>query len=187
MEDKLHIVALLGSLRKDSFNRVVLQTALEICPGNAYIDIAEIGNLPLFNADFENNLPQPVVDFKAKIKSADAILFVTPEYNYSIPGVLKNAIDWGSRPYNDNSWEEKPVGIMSASPGMLGASRAQYHLRQCFVFLNMFPVNRPEVIISNVQEKIAEGKINDQHTKDKMIELLNSLIAWSRKLKGQNV
>ncbi len=183
MEDKLHIVALLGSLRRDSFNRIVLQTATELCPADAYIETVDIGMLPLFNGDFENSMPPEVVNFKTKVASADAILIVTPEYNYSIPGVLKNAIDWCSRPVTENSLDGKPVAIMSASPGMMGGSRAQYHLRQCFVFLNMFPINRPEVIINNVQEKISEGKVNDQPTKDKIVEQLTALITWTRKLK----
>lgn len=184
MEEKIHIVALLGSLRLDSFNKMVLNTAFDLCPVNAEIELAEIRNLPLFNADMETNLPEEVITLKAKIKSADAILFVTPEYNYSIPGALKNAIDWGSRPYTDNSWEGKPVAVMSASPGLLGGSRAQYHLRQCFVFLNMFPLNRPEVIIPNVQEKVADGKVVDDHTKEKIAEQLIALVAWSKKLKN---
>lgn len=184
MEEKIHIVALLGSLRKDSFNKVVLQTAIELCPQDAYIEIADIAKLPLFNGDFENQPSLEIAEFKARIKSADAILFVTPEYNYSIPGGLKNAIDIGSRPYMDNSWEGKPVAIMTASPGMLGGSRAQYQLRQTFVFLNMFPINKPEVIISNVQEKIADGKIIDQITKDKITEQLNELVTWTKKLKS---
>ena len=184
MEEKLHIVALLGSLRKNSFNRIVLQTAIELCPVGTYIEIAEIGSLPLFNGDLEEKMPEEVVTLKSKIVSADAILIVTPEYNYSIPGVLKNAIDWCSRPVAENSFEGKPVSIMSASPGMMGGSRAQYHLRQCFVFLNMFPINRPEVIINNVQEKISEGKITDQKTIDKIKEQLEALVAWTKKLKG---
>lgn len=186
MEDKLHIVAMLGSLRRESFNKIVLQTAIELCPSTAYVDVADIGPLPLFNGDMEESMPQVVTDFKTKVASADAIIFVTPEYNYSIPGVLKNAIDWCSRPVTNNVLDSKPVSIMSASPGMMGGSRAQYHLRQCFVFLNMFPINRPEVIINNVQEKISEGKISDQKTIDKITEQLNALIAWTKRLKERS-
>ena len=184
MEDKLHIVALLGSLRQDSFNKMVLNKAIEVCPQDATIEKLDISILPIYNGDDENNLPSVVVDFKSKIKSADAILIVTPEYNYSIPGGLKNALDWGSRPYTDNSFEGKPVSIMSASPGMLGGSRAQYQLRQCFVFLNMFPINRPEVIINNVQDKVTAGQLTDQHSIDKITEQLTALISWTKKIKS---
>jgi chromate reductase len=184
MEDKLHIVALLGSLRQNSFNKAVLNKAIEVCPPEADIEKVEIGNLPIFNADLEENLPPVVIEFKAKIKSADAILIVTPEYNFSIPGGLKNAIDWGSRPFINNSFEGKPVSIMSAAPGNMGGSRGQYHLRQCFIFLNMFPINRPEVIVSNVQDKVVENVLTDQHTIDKIIEQLTALINWTKKLKS---
>lgn len=109
------------------------------------IEIIDIEGVPLFNQDLEEKMSEKVKEFKAKIKAADAILIVTPEYNYSVPGVLKNAIDWASRPYGDNSFGGKPVAVMSASQGMLGGARAQYHLRQTFVSLNIHPVNRPEV------------------------------------------
>jgi chromate reductase len=185
MEDKIHIVAMLGSLRSGSFNKIVLNSAIELCPQGASIEIAEIGNLPLYNGDFEGNMPQEVRSFKEKIKSADSILIVTPEYNYSIPGGLKNALDWGSRPYGDSSFDKKPVGVMTASPGSLGGSRCQYHLRQAFVFLNMFPMNVPEMIIGSIQDKTTEdGKLKDQHSKDKILEYLNALIDWSKKIKS---
>lgn len=182
MPQQLRIVALLGSLRATSFNKSILDYASAHCPADAKIEIAEIKELPLFNADFETNLPETVKTFKAKIKSADAILLVTPEYNYSIPGALKNAIDWGSRPYTDNSFFEKPVGIMTASTGPVAGSRCQYHLRQCFVFLNMFCLNRPEMMVGSVQEKIVDGQITDEHTKTKVVEYLTALIAWTKKL-----
>ena len=123
--------------------------------------------------------------FKSKIKAADAILMVTPEYNYSVPGVLKNAIDWASRPYGDNSFEGKPVAIMSASTGMLGGARAQYHLRQSFVFLDMHPVNRPEVIVTFAPQKFDEnGKLTDEQAKKLIVDLLTALAAFTRKLKA---
>lgn len=185
MEEKVHIVALLGSFRKGSFNKIILDYAIEMCPESATLEMVEIAHLPLFNGDFEQNMPQEVISFKEKIKSADVILIVSPEYNYSIPGGLKNALDWGSRPYGDNSFDRKPVGMMTASPGMLGGARCQYQLRQCFVFLNMFALNTPEVMVGNVQEKVTEdGKLKDQHTKDKIIEYLIALIDWSRKTKS---
>jgi chromate reductase len=132
----------------------------------------------------ETQPPPRVKEFKAKIRAADAILIATPEYNYSIPGVLKNAIDWASRPYGNNAFEGKPVAIMSASIGMLGGTRAQYHLRQTFVFLNMYPINRPEVIVTFAPEKIDEkGIVTDENTRKFMKELLENLVAWTRRLK----
>jgi chromate reductase len=117
------------------------------------------------------------------VRAADAILFATPEFNYSIPGVLKNAIDWASRPYGDSAWEGKPVALMGASPGNLGTARAQYHLRQVFVFLNMFPLNRPEVMISNADEKFDDqGNLTDQATRERIGKLLVSLESWTRQL-----
>jgi len=108
---------------------------------------------------------------------------VTPEYNYSIPGVLKNAIDWASRPYGDNAFDGKPVAVMGASIGLLGTGRAQYHLRQCFVFLNMYPVNSPEVFVTFAPEKIDEnGVVKNQKTRESVEELLEALVAWTRKL-----
>jgi chromate reductase len=178
---KIKIIGLVGSLRKDSYNKALMNEAIKICPPEAEIEVADI-NLPLFNQDQEKDLQMVVKDFKQKIRQADAILIASPEYNYSVPGVLKNALAWASRPYGDNSLESKPVGLMSASSGMLGGSRAQYHLRQSFVFLNMHPLNRPEVMVSFVQEKIKDGKIQDEKTKEKIHELVTALIDWTKKL-----
>src|SRR6185369_10681430 len=118
---------------------------------------------PGFSQDDETNPPSQVVELKQRIRSADAILLVTPAYNYSVPGVLKNAIDCASRPYGDSAWTRKPVAIMGASVGTLGTARAQYHLRQTFVFLNMYPVNQPEVMVSNAQNRFdQEGRLTDE-------------------------
>jgi chromate reductase len=134
MEKKVKILGFAGSLRKQSYNRGLLQAALEVAPStNCNLEIFDLEGIPLYNQDEENKLPKSVVQLKAKVRAADAILIATPEYNYSIPGVLKNALDWASRPYGDNAWDNKPVAIMGASPGMQGTSRSQYHLRQVFV------------------------------------------------------
>lgn len=177
---KIKIVALIGSLRKDSFNKAIMSEAVKCCPDEAEIEIADI-RLPLFNQDLENNPPEEVKKLKEKIKASDAVLIATPEYNYSIPGVIKNAIDWVSRPYGDNSFEGKTVALMSASIGMLGGARAQYHLRQSFVFLNMHPLNRPEVMVPFAEEKIENGEVKDEKTKEKIAELVRSLIAQAKK------
>ena len=186
MEKIVNILGFAGSLRKDSYNRSLLRAALELLPKNARLEIFDLDGIPPFNQDLENQPSEKVKEFKAKIRAADAILIATPEYNYSIPGVLKNAIDCASRPYGDNAFEHKPVAIMGASPGRIGTARAQYHLRQCFVFLTCFALNQPEVMVSSAQEKIdKEGRVTDQKTREKIRELLESLVAWTKRLKQE--
>jgi chromate reductase len=185
MDKTITILGFAGSLRKGSYNKALLRAALELVPGNARLEIFDLEGIPPFNQDFESQPPERVKEFKQKIRAADAILIATPEYNYSIPGVLKNAIDWASRPYGDNSFEGKPVGIMSAAGGMLGGSRAQYHLRQTFIFLDMHPLNRPEVIVPAVHEKVDQnGRVTDDKTRQKIKELLEALVVWTRKLQA---
>jgi chromate reductase len=185
MDRTVDILGFAGSLRKGSYNKALLRAALELAPRGARLDIFDIDGIPPFNQDLENQPSEKVKEFKAKIRAADAILIVTPEYNYSIPGVLKNAIDCASRPHGDNAFEHKPVAIMGASSGMTGSARAQYHLRQCFVFLTCFALNQPEVMVPYAQEKIdKEGKLTDQKTREKIRELLESLVAWTNKLKA---
>lgn len=184
MNDKIKILGLAGSLRKKSYNRALLKAAAELCPMAAELEIFDLADIPIFNQDEENNPPPAVQELKNKIRQADAVVFVSPEYNYSVSGALKNAIDWASRPYGDNSWEGKSAAIMSASGSMLGGARAQYHLRQIFVFLDIHPVNRPEVMVPLVQEKFDEqGRLTDEKTKEKVLALLTALIAWTQKLK----
>ena len=184
MTSPLHIVGIIGSLRKASFNRSLMAVVPEVLPEGVTFEIAEIGDLSLFNQDNEQTLPQAVQRMKEQIKKADAIIIATPEYNYSIPGVLKNAIDWASRPYGNNSFEGKAIGIMGASMGNIATARAQYHLRQCFVFLNGHLLNRPEVMVGSAQDKFdANGKLTDEHTREKVKELVSALIAWAQKLK----
>lgn len=185
MDGRITILGFAGSLRKDSYNKAILRAALELVPHDGRLETFDLEGIPPFNQDLENQSPERVNEFKAKIRAADAILIATPEYNYSIPGVLKNAIDWASRPYGDSALEGKPVAVMGASIGMLGTARAQYHLRQCFVFLNMYPVNQPEVMVPFAADKVDEsGRVTDQKTREMIRALLGSLIAWSRKLKA---
>jgi chromate reductase len=180
MNSPLTILGIAGSLRKGSYNRATLRAAQKLAPAGARIDIFEIDGIPGFNQDEEQNPPARIVELKKRARAADAILFVTPEYNYSIPGVLKNTIDWASRPYGDSAWDGKPVAVMGASIGTLGSARAQYHLRQCFVFLNMYPVNRPEVMISNAQKRFdAELNLTDEASKKFIRELLEALVQWT--------
>ena len=186
MDNKVNILGFAGSLRKGSYNKSLLKASGGLAPEDAELEIFDLEGIPPFNQDLENSVPEKVKEFKKRIRAADAILIATPEYNYSIPGVLKNAIDWASRPYGDNAWGSKPVAVMSASSGMLGGARAQYHLRQVFVFLNMFPVNKPEVFVTFASQKFDEkGILTDEKTREKVKELLESLIAWARKLKAE--
>jgi chromate reductase, NAD(P)H dehydrogenase (quinone) len=179
----MKILGIVGSLRKGSYNKALMRAATELKPENIEIEVFDIAEIPPFNQDFEKQPPQIVKDLKDRIKAANALLIATPEYNYSMPGVLKNAIDWASRPHGDNAFEGKPVAIMSASSGLLGGARAQYHLRQCFVFLNMFPINHPEVIVVRAANQFDEkGTLVDKDTLDHIKQLLESLIAWTNKL-----
>jgi chromate reductase, NAD(P)H dehydrogenase (quinone) len=184
--NKIRILGFAGSLRRDSFNKALLRAAAESLPASAELEIFDLQGIPLFNQDFENDPPAIVRDFKLKIRAADAILIATPEYDYSFPGVLKNAIDWASRPYGDNSFDDKPVAIISASAGMLGGVRAQYQLRQVLVYLNMHPVNTPDVLIGfEVQKFDANGKLVDENSKKFLKQLLDNLVAWTNRLKGE--
>jgi len=184
MNKPITILGFAGSLRRNSYNKSLLRAAKELVPEDAVIDIFDLEGIPPFNQDLEARMPEKVKEFKARIKAANAILIATPEYNYSMPGVLKNAIDWASRPYEDNSFHDKPVAVMSASTGMLGGARAQYHLRQTFVFLNMHPLNAPEVLVNFADEKIDEkGRVTDRETREKIRQLLESLVAWTKRLR----
>ncbi len=183
MDKTIRILGIAGSLRKQSYNRGILRAAAELLPEGATMEIFELDGIPGFNQDEEQNPPAKVAQFKQKIREADAILFVTPEYNYSVPGVLKNAIDWASRPYGDSAWNGKPAAIMGASIGGIATARAQYHLRQMMVFLNMFPVNQPEVMIGNCSDKFdGQGNLTDKATEEFIRQLLENLIAWTRRI-----
>jgi len=175
------ILGVCGSLRKASFNAALLRAAVELAPPGISIETADISGIPPFNQDDEMNPPHAVTDFKARIRAADGILFSTPEYNYSIPGVLKNAIDWASRPYGDNAWDGKPVAVMGASPGPLGTARCQYHLRQSFLNLNVQAVTRPEVMLGNAPERFDENlKLTDAKSREMVGRLIESLVALIR-------
>lgn len=183
MKDQLVILGIAGSLRQQSYNRAALRAAQELSPEETTLEIFEIDGLPGFNQDDESNPPPKVLELKQRVRGADAILFATPEYNYSVPGVLKNAIDWASRPYGDSAWNGKPVAIMGASPGTFGTARAQYHLRQMFVFLNMFAVIQPEVMISNSAKKFDEElRLTDEVSRKLIKQLLEVLVVLTRKM-----
>jgi chromate reductase len=184
MNNPVRILGIAGSLRQGSYNRSTLRAAIELAPDDAVIEEFDIGGLPGFNQDEEQNPPEKVIELKRRIRESDAILFVTPEYNYSVPGVLKNAIDWASRPYGDSAWAGKPAAVMGASIGMIGTARAQYHLRQMFVFLNMFPINQPEVMIANCMDSFDDqGNLTNQLSRDLIAALLVELVKWTRRIR----
>jgi chromate reductase len=183
MEPTVAVLGIAGSLRKGSLNRAALRAAQALAPEEVRLEIFDLDGIPLYNQDEETSLPAGVAELKARVRAADAILFVTPEYNHSIPGVLKNAIDWGSRPYGDNCWEGKPVAVMGASPSPFGTVRAQIELRQCFGTLDMLQLNKPEVLIGNAAQKFdAAGNLTDGHTRESIRKLLAALAAWTRRL-----
>ena len=178
------VLAMCGSLRKGSYNRAALRAAAELLPNGITLDVADISQLPLYNEDVRQaGFPPPAQQLRDQILAADALLFVTPEYNYSISGVLKNAIDWASRPPNQ-PFEGKPVGIMGATASLWGTTRAQYDLRKMCVYLNMFPLNKPEVLIAQAQSKFdAELKLTDKTTRDTIAQLMVALRDWTRRLR----
>ena len=183
MNKSLTILGIAGSLRRQSYNRSALRAAKQLAPEGVTIEIFELDGIPGFNEDDEANPPAKIVELKKRIRAADALLFVTPEYNYSVPGVLKNAIDWASRPYGDSAWLGKPAAIMGASVGNTGTARAQYHLRQMFVFLNVLALNQPEVMIGNAAERFdAQGNLTDEDTAEHIRKLLRSLVQWTRRI-----
>lgn len=180
----MNVFAICGSLRKESFNLKTLHAAVELAPKDMRFDVYDkLAHIPPYNEDVkEKGFPPVVQDLRGRIGKADALLFVTPEYNYSIPGVLKNAIDWASRP-PDQPFNGKPAAIMGASTSMLGTARAQYHLRQAFVFLNILPVNRPEVMIAFAQQKFDDaGKLTDENSRKFIGQLLINLESWTKKI-----
>ncbi len=182
--ETVKILGFVGSLRKDSYNKALMRAALELLPENAELEVFDLEAIPPFNQDFENQPSPTVKEFKAKIRKADALLIASPEYNYSIPGVLKNAIDWASRPPSGNVFEDKPVAVMSASIGRLGGARAQYHLRQVFTALDMHPLNRPEVMVPYAQEHVdVNGNLADEETRKRIRQLLEALVQWTKRLK----
>ncbi len=153
-------------------------------PAGGVLETFDLAPIPLYNGDVEaQGFPPAVQELKAAIRVADALLIVTPEYNYSIPGVLKNAIDWASRPPQDSPLSGKPVAIMGASMGGFGTVRAQHHLRQVCVFTNMLPLQRPEVMISTAHQKFdADGRLVDERTRQAIHDLLAGLLAWTERL-----
>ncbi|MCP2038427.1 NADPH-dependent FMN reductase [Chryseobacterium sp. HSC-36S06] len=150
------IAVLVGSLRKESYNRKIANELIRLSQTNLEMEIVEIGNLPLYNEDLDQNPPQEWTDFRAKVKASEGVLFVSPEYNRTLPGALKNAIDVGSRPYGSSVWQSKPGAVVTASPSSLGAFGANHNIRQAVVFLDVFMMAQPEAYIGNAAEIFKE-------------------------------
>jgi chromate reductase len=181
MTEPLRVLGISGSLRQGSFNTALLKEAQRLAPADMSIEIAGIGDIPLYNGDLEaGGFPAPVVAFREKFHAADAVLIVTPEYNFSIPGVLKNVIDWLSRPPEQTITNGKPVAVMSAG-GRLGGARSQYHLRQVLGCLSMHVVHRPEVFVGVGVHFSADGRIEDPATTKQIVDLLSALAHWTRR------
>jgi chromate reductase len=177
------VLGICGSLRKGSYNRMALEAARKLAPAGMTIEDFDLRPIPIYDEDVRAaGFPAPVQAFRGAIAAADALLIVSPEYNFSIPGMLKNAIDWASRP-PDQPFNEKPVAIMGCSPGVIGTTRMQYHLRQVMVFLNAHPLNKPEVAIGNAAQRFdAAGNLTDETTAGFVRQLLEALAAWTRRL-----
>ncbi|HQT78864.1 MAG TPA: NAD(P)H-dependent oxidoreductase [Rhodopila sp.] len=182
----IRVLGISGSLRRGSFNTAALRAARELAPAGMAIEIYEgLGEIPPYDDDVrqQQGYPPAVEHLRARLKAADAVLIATPEYNYSVPGMLKNAIDWASRP-PEQPFDGKPVAIMGASPGALGTARAQYHLRQIFVFLNGLVLNRPEVMIAQASSRFdADGHLADEKTREFVAALLVALRDWTVRLR----
>jgi chromate reductase len=175
--ETVNILGFAGSLRKGSYNKALLRAAGELLPAGASIELFDLEGIPPFNQDLEGSPPERVKEFKSRIRAASAVLVATPEYNFSVPGVLKNALDWASRPYGDSVWPGKPLALMSASTGMLGGSRAQYHLRQTFLFLDVRAVSKPEVFVTFAGQKFDDtGRLTDEATRGVVADLLKALV-----------
>jgi chromate reductase, NAD(P)H dehydrogenase (quinone) len=180
-----HILAISGSLRSASYNSAALRAAQELAPDGIVITLADIAAIPVYNDDVrEQGLPPSVVRLVEKIATAEAVLIATPEYNYSIPGVLKNAIDWVSKA-PDQPFRHKPVAILGASMGMIGTARAQYDLRKVFVFLDAYVLNQPEIMVSAAHTRFDEnGVLTDAKTRELIGKQIVALKEWALRVRG---
>jgi chromate reductase len=183
----IRVAGIAGSLRKQSLNRALLRAAVALAPPGMTIETLDIAAVPLYNADVEaEGIPAPVTALAERVRDADAVLIVTPEYNRSVPGVMKNTIDWLSR-VPGSIFNGKPAAMMSASPGMFGGERAQNHLRQISLFFNLLLMTKPEVYVMRAHEKFdAHGELTDAKTREKVAELLVALRDWTALLGGKS-
>ncbi|MBV8798711.1 MAG: NAD(P)H-dependent oxidoreductase [Alphaproteobacteria bacterium] len=173
------VAVLVGSLRKASFNRMTANALIELAPESLKLELVEIRDLPLYNQDDDAAPPAQSASFKQRIAQAEAAIFVTPEYNRSVPGVLKNAIDIASRPYGQSAWDKKPAAVVTVSPGAIGGFGANHHLRQSLVFLNMPTLQQPEMYIGNCTALFDEqGKLINDSTRKFLAQFLERFASW---------
>lgn len=181
----VRVLGFAGSLRRASYNRALLRAATELAPEGMRIEIFDLLPIPLYNADVETaGVPEPVAAFRRAIRQADGVLMVTPEYNHGVPGAMKNAIDWASRPPNDAALNGKPVAIIGASPGITGTARGQSQLRQAFEFTNSYAMPQPELLVFRANEKFdTQGKLTDATTRELLQKFLEAFGAWVMRFK----
>jgi chromate reductase, NAD(P)H dehydrogenase (quinone) len=173
------IAVFVGSLRTESINRKVANALAELAPSSLKLQIVEIGQLPLYNQDFDQNTPQPYLDFRARVRAADGVLFVTPEHNRSMPAAMKNALDVASRPYGNSAWNGKPGAVISASPGAVGGFGANHHLRQSLVFLNVPVMQQPEAYIGGADKLFdSSGKLANEATRNFLQNFIEAFANW---------
>lgn len=181
MSAQWHVAVLVGSLRKGSYTRMIANELISVAPSTLSLEIVEIGKLPLYNQDLDDQKTPPPewVTFRDRIRPMDAVMFVTPEYNRSVPGPLKNAIDVGSRPYGHSVWDKKPGAVVSVSPGAIGGFGANHHLRQMLVFLNVPVMQQPEAYISNAAKLLdSNGKLTSDTTRQFLRTIMDTFAAW---------
>lgn len=182
----LRLLGISGSARRGSFNTALLKAAAELVPSGVVLEVFDISVLPLFNQDLEAILPEPVVRFKEAVRGADGILFATPEHNYSVTALLKNAIEWGSRPEIDNSWDGKPAAIMSASTSLRGGARSQMALRQILVDVNVYAMNQPQLMVAKAEEKFDDNsRLTDEKLRGRLRDLVLALVEWTGKMQPE--
>ena len=182
----IEILAISGSSRKGSYNWALLEAAKEMLPGNTTLEIFDVSRFPLYSQDLDPDPPAIVRTFKEKVRNADAILFATPEHNYSVTAVLKNALEWGNRPPGDNSWNDKPAAIVGASSGPRGSVRAQLHLRQIMVDLNLHPINQPQLLLARAQDAFDRDlKLRDETYRETLEKVLLGLKSWTMRIKHE--
>jgi chromate reductase len=176
------IAIIVGSLRKESFNRKMANNLIKLAPEALKLEILEIGQLPMYNQDLDENPPDAWTEFRKRLQTYDGVIFVTPEYNRSVPGVLKNAIDVGSRPYGSSVWDGKPAAVMSVSPSSMGGFGANHHLRQSLVFLNMPAMQQPEAYIGHASDLFDEnGAIRKDTTRQFVTKFIEAFETWVRR------
>lgn len=179
MKNTYNVAVIVGSLRKASLNRQIAHALAQLAPADLKLEIVEIGHLPHYNQDTDENPPAAYTEFRERIKAADAVLFVTPEYNRSVPGVLKNALDIGSRPYGQSAWDCKPGAVVSSSIGPIGGFGANHHLRQSLACLNVPSMAQPEAYIGGADKLFdANGQLADDRTQKFLTQFIQAFAAW---------